>query len=96
MTYLPLVVAAEYDAEYRVHLQFNDGCSKLVDLRPLLIGPVFDPITAESEFRGFFIDAGTLSWPCGADLAPEALYALPNVETKVSAGVESPTTTCRL
>lgn len=79
MTFLPLVVAAEYAGEFRVQLRFNDGLTKIVDLRPLLVGPVFKPLRTPSDFRHFFIEAGTLGWPCGADLAPETLYALPEV-----------------
>jgi hypothetical protein len=89
MTFLPLVVAAEYAGEFRVHLRFNDGLTKLADLHPLLVGSVFGPIRTPSEFRRFFLDAGTLSWPCGADIAPEALYALPDVSKTPSARVSA-------
>jgi hypothetical protein len=89
MPFLPLVVDAEYDGDYRVRLRFNDGRSKLVDLLPLLVGPVFAPIRSQSEFQRFFIEAGTLGWPAGADLAPEALYALPEIDIPAASGRET-------
>lgn len=79
MPFLPLLVSAEFTGEYCVQLQFNVGLTKVVDLRPLLVGPVFEPLKTLSEVRRFFIEAGALGWPCGADLAPEALYAAPDV-----------------
>jgi len=59
-------------------LSFNDGTQKTVDLRPLLEGPVFQILSAPEEFAKAFLDpvCGTVAWPSGIDLAPEALYAL--------------------
>jgi hypothetical protein len=33
-------------------------------------------------FKKFFIEAGTLAWPNGVDIAPEALYAAPEASKK--------------
>jgi hypothetical protein len=60
-------------------LAFNNGKRKLVDLRPLLEGPVFEPLRDEAYFSQVRLDhvCGTVVWPNGADLAPEAMLALP-------------------
>jgi hypothetical protein len=56
--------------------------SKLVaewrDLRPLLRGPVFEPLLDPEAFARCFIDpvCRTVCWPNGADFAPEAIRVL--------------------
>ena len=59
-------------------LTFNDGAHKRVDLRPLLHGPVFEPLLDASYFAQARLDPelGTVAWPNEADFAPEALHAL--------------------
>jgi len=75
MSFLPTVVSAEYRGEYRIHLTFNDGVEKTVDFSQWLSGPVFAPLLDREYFQGFFLDGGTITWPNGADVAPETLYA---------------------
>ena len=73
-TYLPHVVAAEHRGGYRIHVAFSDGHEKTVNFEPWLQGPVFEPLRNVDYFRRFFVEAGTVSWPNGADIAPETLY----------------------
>ena len=80
MGILPQVVRAEYRGEYRIHLAFADGREKTVDFLPWLSGPVFEPLKDEKYFRQFFLEAGTVGWPNGADIAPETLYSARGVE----------------
>lgn len=74
MSFLPSVVSAEYRGEHRIHLKFNDGLEKTVDFSRWLSGPVFEPLKDVEYFRQFFLDGGTVTWPNGADIAPETLH----------------------
>lgn len=74
MDFLPLVIGAEYRSDYRIHLWFSDGTNKTVDFSGWLDGPVFQALHQPEYFRRFFIDGGTITWPNGADIAPETLY----------------------
>jgi hypothetical protein len=74
MNLLPSVIHAEYRDKFRIRLTFNDGTTETVDFSPWLEGPIFEPLRKVAYFRRFFIDAGTVSWPNGADIAPETLY----------------------
>jgi hypothetical protein len=62
-------------------MRFNDGSAKTVDFSRWLHGKVFQPLRDVEEFKRFFIAGGTVCWSNGADVAPEALHASPNVET---------------
>ena len=75
MAFLPSVMRAEYRGGYRIHVTFNDGKSGTIDFAPWLEGPVFEPLKDTEYFQRFFLDGGTVSWPNGADVAPETLYA---------------------
>jgi hypothetical protein len=76
MEALPLVSHAEYVDGHRLRLEFSDGVEGVVDFFPWLDGPVFEPLRELSFFRRFFLEGGTVSWPNGADIAPETLHAL--------------------
>jgi len=62
---------------FNVRLAFSDGVEKVVDLSPLLRGPIFEPLRADPElFRAVRVDEelGTIVWPNGADMDPDVLY----------------------
>jgi hypothetical protein len=71
-----LVVEARYVRGYVIWLRFKDGSAGEIDLEPALRGPVFEPLKSLDAFREFFVhpEFETLSWPNGADLAPEFLH----------------------
>lgn len=61
---------------YRLHVEFDDGVAGTVDLEPELSGPVFTQLRDETLFAQVRIDeCGAPSWPNGADLAPDGIYA---------------------
>lgn len=81
---MPSVVAAEYEGGHRIRLSFSEGTVKTVDFRKWLDGPVFEPLKDPSYFRRFFLEAGTVVWPNGADIAPETLYEARGVRARRS------------
>jgi hypothetical protein len=50
------------------------GTEKHIDISQWFKGPVFEPLKDPKLFKKFFIEGGTLAWPNGIDIAPEALY----------------------
>lgn len=78
------ILGAEVVGDHLLRLEFDDHASKTVNCRPLLFGPVFEPLRDPKFFARVVVDpiAGTVVWPNGADFAPEALYELPNEETE--------------
>ena len=68
------VTEARYLGGYRVWLRFEDGLDGEVDLAGELDGEVFEPLRDPSVFAAFEVDE-TLTWPNGADFAPEFLHA---------------------
>jgi hypothetical protein len=61
---------------YRLAVEFSDGLRGEIDVSGRLFGPVFEPLRDPSLFSRVTIDEfGVLSWPNGADLAPDALWA---------------------
>lgn len=83
------IVEVEVCGPHMLDVRFNDGVRKKVDLSPLLSGPVFAPLQDPSYFARVVVDprAGTVVWPNGADLAPEALYDLPSDGSPPTGGV---------
>lgn len=71
-------VTAVQIAEGRtVELAFADGSTRVVDLTPLLWGPVFEEIAADDAlFAQVAVDPelDTIGWPNGADLDPDVLH----------------------
>jgi hypothetical protein len=72
---------------YVLELEFDNGEKKRVDLRRELYGPVFEPLIDPNYFARAFIDpdSRTVTWPNGADFAPDFLYQLEPYEVEVSA-----------
>ncbi len=74
MKYLPAVTRAKYLKEFTLELTFDDGTQSAIDFSGWLHGEIFLPLRKKMFFRKFFIDANTIAWPNGADIAPETLY----------------------
>jgi len=64
---------ARYIDCYRIWLKFNDGTKGEIDLKDELHGKIFEPLKSVDYFKEFKIEGHTLSWPNGADFAPEFL-----------------------
>lgn len=76
------ILNAEVVGDHLLRLEFDDHTAKTVNCRPLLDGPIFEPLQDPKYFARVVVDpvCGTVVWPNGADVAPEALYELPNEE----------------
>lgn len=72
------IVGVEVRGPNQLWLSFSDGTQGVVDVEPLLSGPVFEPLRDPQYFARVELDpvCGTVVWPNGADFAPEALSAL--------------------
>ena len=67
------VLEARYVRDYVVRLKFSDGADGEVDLASELDGPVFGALRDIEQFKSFSVACHTLTWPNGADFAPEFL-----------------------
>jgi hypothetical protein len=70
------VTHAKYVGDYKVKVTFNDGRSGIADIEDALNGPVFNGLKDRTLFSQLKVDKEleTISWPNGADLAPEYIY----------------------
>jgi hypothetical protein len=84
---VPRLSDMKYIAEYRIRLQFEDGCQGEVDLEQELWGEVFEPLRDQAYFKTVQLDKelNTIRWDNGADFAPEFLYQLVTTSLKTSA-----------
>jgi hypothetical protein len=59
-----------------LRLTFSDGLSGEVDVLARMRGPVFEQARTPEGFAKVTVDreTGTVTWPSGADLAPDTLY----------------------
>ena len=70
------ITEAKYIKDYEVEVVFNDGRRGIADLSGVLYGPVFKPLKDKKLFAQLRVDQeiATITWPNGADLAPESVY----------------------
>ena len=68
------VIAIEYRQNFIYWIQFDDGSAGEVDFLPFLYGSMFEPLKGLKYFQQATVDGGTITWPNGADIAPETLY----------------------
>jgi hypothetical protein len=69
------VIKIEYKQGLVYHVVFDDGKNGDIDFSEYIgRGPVFEPLQDMAFFQKAVIEGGTISWPNGADIAPETLY----------------------
>ncbi len=72
------VVKAEYKADYKIRLVFDDGEAGLVDFSKFIAkGGGFKKLENHEFFKNFTIneDLGVICWNNEIDIAPETLYS---------------------
>lgn len=68
------VIEVSVVGQRKLRVKFEDGLEGEVDMSLCLEGPVFGPLRYDVRFAQVFIENGTVAWPNGADLAPDAMY----------------------
>jgi hypothetical protein len=69
------VIEIKYKDGFVYHVVFDDGKNGDIDFSEYVgRGPVFGSFRDMSFFMQATIEGGTISWPNGADIAPETLY----------------------
>ncbi len=73
---IPKVVQAEYVRDHVIHIRFSDGAEGDVNFENELDGEIFAPLRTVAYFKRFSLhpELHTITWPNGADFAPEFLY----------------------
>lgn len=70
------VIKATAFPDFTLELTFDNGVRGLVDVRPRLHGPMFEPLRDPALFQQVSVDQfGAICWPNNADLSPDTLYA---------------------
>ena len=59
---------------HKLRVEFTDGQSRLLDVRPYLSYTVFRPLSNPEIFNQAKADHGTVSWPGGIDLDPDSVF----------------------
>ena len=73
------VINASYIQDYQIYLVFNDKKSGIIDLKKTVQNDhraIFKELKDLKKFKNFKIDADTIVWGNGLDLAPEYLHDL--------------------
>jgi hypothetical protein len=69
------VTSIAFKRDYVYRIVFDDGLEGDVDFAEYIgSGPIFEPLKDLAFFRRAMIAGDTISWPNGADVAPETLY----------------------
>ena len=72
------VVEARPLGGHRLAIVFDDGVRGVIDVAEIIpFDGVFAPLRSDAEFSRVFVnrELGSISWPCGADLDTQVLYA---------------------
>jgi hypothetical protein len=68
------VVKVEAKADYKLHLEFENGEKRIFDMSTYMDKKPFVQLKGSPLFASASIDYGTVVWPGNIDIAPETLY----------------------
>ena len=63
--------------DFRMRVRFLDGTVGIVDISHRVHSPgagVFTCLADPFQFKQVTVEFGVVTWPCGIDLAPDAMY----------------------
>ncbi len=63
--------------QWQLAVKFNDGLTGIVDVSALVNGSdagVFEALRDPGFFARAYLDCGAITWPNGADLAPDVMH----------------------
>jgi len=71
----PKVVGVRAMKGHLLWVRYNNGEQRTFDVKPLLDGPVYQPLKDFEVFRDVYIDYSTPTWLDGTvDIDPETIY----------------------
>lgn len=81
------IVSVVHVKEYALRVLFDDGRESVIDLEPILHGPLFDALRDPALFNEVQLDSdfGALVWSNGADIDPMVLYDWPLYVDEIAA-----------
>ena len=67
-------------------MKFDDGVTRVIDFKPVLIGELYGALSDPGLFSQVRVDSevGTLVWPNGADFDPETLHDWPELADEIA------------
>ena len=74
LTKIPRVTSVDARPPYGLHVTFDDGLTRDVDLADELWGPTFEPLKQPAFFAQVSVEHGIVVWPNGVDLDPLVLH----------------------
>lgn len=83
---MPRIISVQPLQGYRLAVRFDDGTEGVIEMQDRLFGPVFEPLKDPAIFQQVFVDEfGAITWPNGADLAPDALHERLRITSETAA-----------
>jgi Protein of unknown function (DUF2442) len=68
------VTAVKANDNYSLDLTFNDGSTRIFDVKPYLDYEIFRELKELDYFKQVRVAFGTVQWPHEQDISPETLY----------------------
>ena len=81
----PRVIKVKVEPEFCLDVQFENGESGVLDMKPYLDFGVFRALQAQTRFAEAVVAFGTIEWPGGLDLDPAFVYKNCEMAVPVSA-----------
>ncbi len=70
----PAVIKVVPCDDYLLHIDFDNGESGKLDIKPILNFGIFKRINNHNTFKQVKVSFDTIEWSCGVDLDPEYVY----------------------